>query len=201
MSRWNIRPLAVFGTAAVTSLAASMLMASSAANADSVWYQAYERTSQDATCTAPAGETPWQSTFSGQQEWTPSWQQWANGGKGGWVCQREIVWAKSEPEGGGDAPASGLFSGCVPSEDEEYVKVVDGFAEGPSPDESYLYEQGCLSPVGGEPWPNAIVYAADAETAELMCNMRSPGYYARNLSEIYQDPGADDSLYECIESD
>lgn len=112
MSRWNIRPIAVFGTAAVTSLAASMLMASSAANADSVWYQAYERASQDAACAAPADETPWQTSFSGQKEWTPSWQQWANGGKGGWVCQRAIAWAESSGLGSSDGiAASG--AGCV----------------------------------------------------------------------------------------
>ncbi len=36
----------------------------------------------------------------------PSWAEWANGGKGGWVCQRYIVWAKDGAAGPGCVQAS-----------------------------------------------------------------------------------------------
>jgi len=43
---------------------------------------------------APTWESPWQDSYTGQREWTPSWAQWPNGGTGGWVCNRNIVWAQ-----------------------------------------------------------------------------------------------------------
>ena len=57
-----------------------------------IWYQAFERPSAEAACVAPADETPWQDSYLGQKTWTPSWAQWANGGKGGPVCERWIQW-------------------------------------------------------------------------------------------------------------
>lgn len=209
MSRWNIRPLAIFGTAAVTSLAASMLMASSAANADSVWYQAYERASQDAACAAPADETPWQTSFSGQKEWTPSWQQWANGGKGGWVCQRAIVWAKSTPEGGGTAPASGLFSGCVGvdlNSEDVWFNIVDGYSAGEPYDDddgnsrfwsTTFADADCSTRKSEdiEDWVNdLVVYAADVDAANDMCIGFSSDYYDMAVSMT-------NNLFQCGLSD
>lgn len=39
------------------------------------WVQSYGRLTADATC---------------QSGWSPSWEQWPNGGQGGYVCTREI---------------------------------------------------------------------------------------------------------------
>lgn len=82
-------------SAALVLAGAGLVAAAAPAAADQVWYQGFERASADAPCAAPADETPWQDSFSGQREWTPSWAQWARGGEGGFVCERYIVWAKS----------------------------------------------------------------------------------------------------------
>lgn len=81
--------------AALVLMSAGAVAAMSPVAADEVWVQGFQRSGPDAVCQAPADETPWQDSFRGQREWTPSWAQWANNGTGGWVCQREIVWAKS----------------------------------------------------------------------------------------------------------
>jgi hypothetical protein len=71
-----------------------MLLGARVAVADSVWVQSYERTSQAQACVAQPGETPWQASWGSDSSWTPSWEQWANGGKGGWTCTRSITWAR-----------------------------------------------------------------------------------------------------------
>ena len=76
---------------------AGMLVGARVAAADSVWVQSYERSSQSQACVGQAGETPWQSSWGTDSSWTPSWEQWANGGKGGWTCTRSITWARSTP--------------------------------------------------------------------------------------------------------
>ena len=63
--------------------------------ADSVWVQSYERASQTEACSAQPGETPWQASWGTNPSWSPSWEQWANKGKGGWVCTRSITWART----------------------------------------------------------------------------------------------------------
>ncbi len=58
-----------------------------------VWVQSFERSGPDALCVAPAGETPWNSAWTAADKtWKPSWELWANGGKGGWTCNRAITW-------------------------------------------------------------------------------------------------------------
>lgn len=67
-------------------------LAAPATAASGVWVQQFGRASAGAECKPPANETPWQSSFRGQRAWTPSWSQWPNGGQGGWVCTRSVVW-------------------------------------------------------------------------------------------------------------
>jgi len=64
------------------------------ASADSIQYQSYQRASQSEACTSQPGETPWQASWGSDSSWHPSWEMWAAGGKGGWTCTREIVWAR-----------------------------------------------------------------------------------------------------------
>ncbi len=71
-----------------------MLFGANVASADSVWYQSYGRVSQSEACAAQVGETPWQASWGTDSSWYPSWEQWANGGNGGWTCGRSITWAK-----------------------------------------------------------------------------------------------------------
>jgi hypothetical protein len=73
---------------------AAMLMGARIASADEVWFQSYQRGSASEACVAQQGETPWQDSWGTNPGWSPSWEQWANNGQGGWVCSRSITWAR-----------------------------------------------------------------------------------------------------------
>jgi hypothetical protein len=82
---------------------AGMLFGARVAVADSVWVQSYQRASSTEACVAQAGETPWQAAWGSDSSWSPSWEQWANKGAGGWTCTRSITWA--------DTPAAASSGG------------------------------------------------------------------------------------------
>ena len=98
------------------------------------------------------GQTPWQDTFTGQEDWTPSWAQWANGGRGGWVCQRWIGWAASGP--------SHPSAGCVLVDREPtYVDFGGGWslAYPGWPGVPGHSDAACTQ--SGDPYPWDLVYA------------------------------------------
>ena len=82
--------------AALSALAAvaATLLGANVASGDEVWDQSYQRGSASEACVAQAGETPWQDSWGTNPGWSPSWEQWANNGQGGWVCSRSITWAR-----------------------------------------------------------------------------------------------------------
>jgi hypothetical protein len=80
---------AVLGAAAMVGVAAP-------ASADEVWTQGIGRASADAECPMTTDH----EAAEGWSPWAPSWDWWPNGGQGGYVCQRSIVWAMS-PVGAG----------------------------------------------------------------------------------------------------
>jgi hypothetical protein len=97
-----------FATVSVSVLVmvAAMLLGARVAVADSVWVQSYQRASASEACVAQPGETPWQESWGTNPGWAPSWEQWANAGRGGWVCSRNIMWAKTPiSAGNGDSQA------------------------------------------------------------------------------------------------
>lgn len=59
------------------------------ASADQIWFQSVGRASADAPCE----ESPAADLIAGWTPWAPSWEDWANGGTGGFVCSRQITWA------------------------------------------------------------------------------------------------------------
>jgi hypothetical protein len=65
-----------------------------------VWFQSFERSGPDAPCVAPASlDIAWQADWPASENvWRPSWAQWASGGKGGWVCNRQITWSPAQFE-------------------------------------------------------------------------------------------------------
>ena len=74
-------------------LVGGTLVVSNEASADSIQVQSYQRSSQSAACTAQPGETQWLASWGDDPSWYPTWEQWANGGNGGWTCTRSITWA------------------------------------------------------------------------------------------------------------
>ena len=95
-----VRSNTFLATLSVLVVVAGTLVGANVASADSVQYQSYQRASQTEACTAQVGETPWQASWGTDSSWYPSWDQWANGGKGGWTCGRSITWAKTPVAGG-----------------------------------------------------------------------------------------------------
>jgi hypothetical protein len=84
-----------------------------AASADSIWVQSYQRSSQTEECTHVPGETPWQASWGADSSWHPSYENWANAGRGGWTCTRSITWARDSTSGdpyavGSIGPGGGL---------------------------------------------------------------------------------------------
>jgi hypothetical protein len=68
----------------------------SPAVADQIWYQSVGRASATAACEKSTAT----ELAQGWTNWAPSWGQWANDRKGGFVCNRQITWAfDSVPEG------------------------------------------------------------------------------------------------------
>jgi hypothetical protein len=61
----------------------------SPAMADQVWYQSVGRASATAAC----DKSTVTELAAGWTDWEPSWDTWVNGGKGGFVCNRQITWA------------------------------------------------------------------------------------------------------------
>jgi len=85
---------------------AGMLFGANIAAADSIQVQGYQRASQSEACVAQVGETPWQASWGPDATWKPGWEQWANNGKGGWVCTRSITWAKTPVPAGSSGGGS-----------------------------------------------------------------------------------------------
>ena len=73
-----------------------------------MWHQSYQRGSQSEECVAQPGETPWQTSWGTDSSWKPSWEQWANGGEGGWTCTRSITWARTPASSGSSARSYAL---------------------------------------------------------------------------------------------
>ncbi len=107
-----VRSKRFLATLSVLVVVAGMLFGARVAVADSVWYQSYGRASQTEACTAQVGETPWQASWGADSSWYPTWEQWANGGKGGWTCGRSITWAKTPCDTGGPYVVGDIGPGC-----------------------------------------------------------------------------------------
>ena len=74
------------------------------AHADQIWYQSVQRSSASSTCEVSSVI----DIAQGWNNWSGSWEQWANGGRGGWTCTRNVTWARSSIE----SPTSS-GAGCV----------------------------------------------------------------------------------------
>jgi len=89
-----VRSKSLFAALSVLLMIAATLLGANVASGDEVWDQSYQRGSASEACVAQAGETPWQDSWGTNPGWSPSWEQWANNGQGGWVCSRSITWAR-----------------------------------------------------------------------------------------------------------
>jgi hypothetical protein len=84
---FRIRTLGI-ATAALAVVAAGLLTAPTA-SAVQIWYQSVGRTSQ----TSPCQVSSVNDIATGWTNWAGSYEQWPNGGRGGWTCTRNLLWA------------------------------------------------------------------------------------------------------------
>ena len=162
-------------------LVTGALVGANAASADSIQVQSYQRASQSSACTAQPGETPWQASWGSDSSWTPSWEQWANGGRGGWTCTRSITWAHEE---------STPVSQCTQQSQSSYVFLdPSGFI--PFDAQTY-YNAACTEPgyiAGNQPYGYAFTSnGQDAATAICQIGNSSNSVFANRV---------DGNLYYC----
>lgn len=156
-------------TAATITIAGGLAVAiGGSASAGETWVQSFARSGPDAPCVAPAElDIAWQPDWTGSPDWTPTWEQWANDGAGGWTCTRSIGWAKSSPEGTSSDVVQG--AGCVLVFPDEWVQFGDGnfLAEAPS------YEDNtCTGELTGFTYSD-IAYAESFDGARALCPVDS----------------------------
>lgn len=145
--------------------------AAPASASSTTWIQSIQRPSEEAACPTGGGPAPqsgWVVT-----EWAKSWEQWPNGGRGGWTCTRTITWGTS---GGGDqtpptppAPDTGYPSGvgCVDANlGEDFVDFEGGFYldEGAT----VWRDDACTQPWGST-YSNPRVYVPEGFDAAALC--------------------------------
>lgn len=149
--------------AAVVVIAGGSTVLAAPASADQVWHQSVGRSSATAECPT----TTESEAAIGWTPWTKSWAEWPNDGKGGYVCDRSIVWAKDTP------PPGATGAGCV-LYDAEVVEFGGGYLDfgGGNFLPSYTEEYGTAD-CSGEPSGffsgfNAA-YAGSVEEASAIC--------------------------------
>lgn len=164
------------------------------AAADQTWTQSFERPSATAPCVAPADETPWQEGWTGtDRSWTPTWEQWPNGGRGGWTCTRSITWAKDTPPPAppqSEASSGYPSAGCVRYNAAEYLNFDGGYTVGKGI--RTFANPACTIP-GLLTTADWFVFAPAPFNPQTMCDMLDPGTTATNFAGALWDP----DLYAC----
>ena len=176
----SIRRLAAVVGSAVVVMAGTLAIGATPASATEtgVWVQSYQRPGPDAPCDSPKElDIAWQDSW-GSPNWTPSWEQWPNGGTGGWTCTRQIKWANVGPFGPGCVLTQNLF--------------LDFGTQYTLPPGTYAFEDGgctigTISMTGV--W---AVYAPSEAQAQTLCDAVSPGSVAMS------PPNSDPNLYGCF---
>ena len=109
-----VRSKSLFAALSVLLMIAATLFGANVASGDEVWHQSYQRGSASEACVAQAGETPWQDSWGTNPGWSPSWEQWANEGQGGWVCSRSITWARTPVAAGSSSTVTDALGDIGP---------------------------------------------------------------------------------------
>lgn len=174
----NLRRVVVAGFVTVLVAGLSAAAATPAtASADQVWVQAVGRASADAPCPKSSAA----DDQAGWTTWAPSYGQWMNDGKGGWICERSIVWAKGSE--------SRTPSVCVRGNSATFWAFTGSSL--PPGTRSYTNDT-CTNPgiIATQTW---AVHAASPTDAQAVCDTRSPGTVA-----TYPGFGASVEFFYCL---
>jgi len=143
------------------------LAGASPASADQVWHQSVSRASATAACSTSSAD----DLAAGWSQWGATWEQWVNGGKGGFTCARSITWALDAPA---DEPTS--IGGCNPIEGGMAFLLVgpSGFVTNDPP---YFDNEACTLPSAGNlNAPYGLAWTSGDEAAAIaICRAGNPG--------------------------
>lgn len=169
---------AVVSAAAGVLAAASALTIAPAASADSpiTWNQSVGRASVDAPCPATSS----QDAAAGWTPWSPSWEQWANGGTGGPVCTRSNTWAYAS-DGDGTAPPRYPSAGCVEARAGKWAQFNGGWALAFL---SPAYNDSTCTPPTDTVFGFKSVYAPPGYDADALC-LEAWGTHVNELDGNY----------------
>lgn len=184
----------------VAVVAGTTLLAAPSASADQVWYQGVERASVDAPCPTSSSD----ELRAGWSEWTASWAQWANGGKGGYVCTRAITWAHEDA--GGDDRICVL----VDTEGDQSIYVLlPGWSVREGTEIGVYFNASCTDRAEEDgipftiPVPFDVVWAPDGESqAETRCHIAFGSDYSpfrpEPDPENEDDGGVPPGIWLCV---
>ena len=153
----RMRRIVATAGAAVLAVSGLVMAGAAPAAADQIWYQAVGSPSKDAPCAESSAE----DLALGWSTWAKSYAEWPNDGKGGWTCERSILWAKGTP------PSSAAGPGCVLVESDPNFYL--DFGSGNVAYDIFL-DPGCTDLYGRVDPGTAYVYAASLEAATEVCN-------------------------------
>ena len=142
--------------AAMVLVGGTLVAGAGSASANKVWNQSIGK----ASAAAPCPTSTISELAAGWSQWSSSWAQWPNQGRGGFVCNREITW-EITPAGSGEF----VTAGCVPLFGGFYLDFSGGNV---LPIGSYSYNEGCTV-AGGTPSNVIVVYAANPGDAAVLC--------------------------------
>lgn len=165
-----------------------LVAASGTAWAGQTWLQGYQRVDASAACGHLPDETPWESQYTGHRDWAPSWAQWPNDGRGGWVCERDITWAEdpSTSSTGSTSPGARSGPGCVswmngPFGPFWYDFLGSTYLPGGAP----VYGDAACSTALGSTTINGTAYAADSTTALAICTTHGYSAVADRTNNVW----------------
>ncbi len=144
---------------AVTLVAGAALAVAPAASADQIWHESVGRPSADAPCPVTSAK----DSAAGWSPWVATWEQWPNGGDGGFTCTRSVTWAYESDAGSGPVYPSG---GCERRTQNTWVNFLGGWSL-PAFSAGYGMPD-CTNYLGAIDLP--LVYAPDGEQqASMLC--------------------------------
>ena len=164
----NIRRIAS-SMAALVLVGGTLVAVAVSASADEVWYQSVGRASAEVPCPVSTGI----ELEAGWTQWSPSWAQWGNQGKGGFVCDRQITWAITPAWPGCQLFFDFSITG-LPDSEPIAESVYAQFGNEPViAADSYLFTTpDCSGETSGEVTVNVavnIVFAGSQGQAQALC--------------------------------
>ena len=181
LSRKLFRTRTLGIASAALAVVAAGLFTAPTASAGQIWYQSVGRTSQNSPCQTSNVI----DIATGWTNWAGSYEQWPNGGRGGWTCTRSLLWAN-------DSPIVQIVTGagCVLANQQlgTYANFGNGsFLASSAP----AYSNSSCTSTNSFYIPE-LVYATTYAAADAICRARVTGTNAST------QPWTAPNIYVCV---